>query len=771
MTTTKTLNASNRTPSPTPFGYKPVATWPLFRFAQRNFRGRWEVAPAIPDKRLAQVGYRLGGPYRDASALSERERVELYDLIASAKDAQTTEDRGREAELLSRCPFGGPMPPIDLDVKEGTDREVLRQAAEDFTAASCLGLLGAYRWHTTGGKGLHGDWEAPPGCFSTLLLRAMGQRLREFARAAKLPLLSDHRLKEDRPPVVVDDSLYERDADARGVVWRLAGSQREEGGVKLPIGGIDFDYPIQERTVKDIVLNFADYLRQVESWDLRADELRAALEEPGERRIVAARYAATAGIRRQAQNLRRLEKMPIDLGPSIAGLKHVAAQLVDNDPGHGRRHELRLAVAGWLLSSRIQSNVVAATLASLGDVEDANDAVRTTEARVNCGENVKGIGFIRRVYGEPLAAALRGALHADLAKAGVAVDLRQRLTTEDRQTLRDAAQIASGKWDALMASLPEEHALRRKYTGKGGPHATALRRAAKCGFARQRSECEGCGKGDAPRWISAENFLCPHCAAKWAAAMDDWIDKKWASESVSCYVRKLNDDSLETCLAERKMLRYKLDCGMFHYSTNARFIMAPGYLAVVSTHPGTSSIVESVYGTMSLPEDRMTDIEEVRRRLAPVLAARASRLRQFLATKNLDALATDGWVTRVVSTKCGRKAKEFFPWPTKLDLRAHHIRTVKREKDLEDLSHEDALVEAKIPCGERRTKCCNAHYVWKLLTDKGEVAASRRDKPWTSEEAYHFIREFAQTGVTYDGNQAPLYAPDWDDSPCFRAAA
>lgn len=748
-----------------------VQTWPRFRFAQRDFKGKWQVAPSLPDKQLSALGYRLGGPYRNAKYLDDFEQRELHGLIALSKDAQTDEQRSREAELLARCPFSGPLPPLDIDVVLGTASDYVRAQARELHV-SCLALgAAAPRWHLTGGKGLHGDSVAPDGVESTVLLRAYGDFARAAAAQSGTPLLSEHRHKANRPPIVLDDTLFEREADARGVVWRLSGSTREEGGKKVPVELMDRQdegLPAQPEFFPKLVKDYALQLRLTEGWgeELSAEDLARALLEPGEKRFVEARRAKKrVHVERERVSGRFA---PLDLGPSVAALKHVAKALIRHDPGRGARHDLRLAVAGWLLTALVPERVVLATLLPICDAHGAIDAervVRTTAARVRSGERFHSFGRVQQMLGEVAAHDLRTALEFDLADAGVSTDLSKRLTSEDRATLRSAAELASTKWHDQVDNLNRFHGLKLKLTGKGGPHATNLRRAAKCGYARQRGECEGCGKGEQARWISAENFLCPHCAAKWARSAHDWLANHWPEQKIYLAVRKLEDDSYAAALAYRK---HVLSHMRKKTAGPIRFLLAPGYVAVLCMEVYSSGVVRSVE---ELGDDMQEhSIEDVLLRLEPLLNARARRLKQFLATKNLEKLATDEWVTRVVTTFAGKRARAAFPWPKKEDLRAQTLERMRAKLKQTPLSPEEAKKEAAIPLHERRTNCCNAHRVFKLLSAKGDVVASRRDVPWTADEAYHHMRNYERDGTVL-GKGLPTC--DWEDvpSPWERRAA
>ncbi len=212
-------------------------TWPRFRFAQRAFGSSpWLLAPALLDVTLSGQGWKLAGPARNASALSSEEQAELLVLLGLPKARQNAQGDARERELLARCAFLGPLPPLDLDVVKGTPRADVLAAARRLDGACVAHGWGRPAWRDTGGRGLHGDQVAPKGLEAVDLLRAVGRLIAEkIAPAAGVPLISSYREREGRPPIVLDDSLFEKDATGRAGVWRLVGAARPDGRKKTPI--------------------------------------------------------------------------------------------------------------------------------------------------------------------------------------------------------------------------------------------------------------------------------------------------------------------------------------------------------------------------------------------------------------------------------------------------------------------------------------------------------------------------------------------------------
>ncbi len=220
-----------------------------FRLAQRDFgAARWWPIAVESDESLSGKGWKLAGPTRDASSLPLNEFRELVWLCSTASSDLTEDQDKRLAELLERSPFTDHIPPIDVDVNdESTEFDITkaRATAHRFALAMRTELakvgLGSPSWHTTNDRGgLHGDMLSPSGIKSTHLIRAVGALVRKAAKAAKVPVLSQlpHK-KNQRPAVYVDDSIFNREADRRGVQWRLVWSRK--GPDKPPKVPVDLD--------------------------------------------------------------------------------------------------------------------------------------------------------------------------------------------------------------------------------------------------------------------------------------------------------------------------------------------------------------------------------------------------------------------------------------------------------------------------------------------------------------------------------------------------
>ena len=203
----------------------------LYRFTQASFGpSPWVLIPAAPDKRLASKGKSLAGPVYDLSLLSDAERQSLLALLRQRKKTQTPDQMEQEKALLERCPRRLILPPLDVDVCQDSreyDPDHARQLASQYRdaldkAAADKGLGDIEWWETNDHGGSHGHLAASKLPPHPDLLRMVHALICEVAKAADVPLLTElPHGKENRPAVYLDDTLFLRKPDSRGVMWRL----------------------------------------------------------------------------------------------------------------------------------------------------------------------------------------------------------------------------------------------------------------------------------------------------------------------------------------------------------------------------------------------------------------------------------------------------------------------------------------------------------------------------------------------------------------------
>jgi hypothetical protein len=259
------------------------------RLAQDSFGyAVWRAVEPLDDHELAARGWKLAGPARILDALSGEECALLVSLCERPMKSLSEKERQQLKSLLERAPYGGWVPPLDIDVNdESTSYSEERSRALAHSYALALDrewrtLGGSVAWHTTNNHGgMHGDLAPPAGLHHPRLLRAFRRVVVACARRAGVPVYPDDMLdarndKPARPDVYLDASVYERDVDSKGVMWRLAGAAKPGGepkrGVDLvsltPLAAPALPWPPREDVVRAAIV----------------EEERAALEVEDTRR-------------------------------------------------------------------------------------------------------------------------------------------------------------------------------------------------------------------------------------------------------------------------------------------------------------------------------------------------------------------------------------------------------------------------------------------------------------------------------------------------------
>lgn len=670
--------------------YGLYGTWPRFRFAERDIGAKWEVVAAVDDASLARGGYRLAGQVRDASDLDREFLPELATLLRESGNLNPERD-ARLAALLECCPFAENLPPVDVDPQDATPEQT-RAFAEAFDAAWREMGLGTIQWFETGGRGLHGKLAMPTGLRSPFLMRAYGALVRRVARHANLPLLTNFREKKGRPPILIDDSLFDRDAAGRGGLWRLEGAPHTKTGRVKKLAGLHDEPPTVSSECERRIRQALDNLDELaKTGELRrkprarqAGKLPKPLTELQERRLL------------------------VNLAEAVKALT----------PPEGMRHDFRKALAGWMIREGVPPRVAGATIAVAGDPSDAAAVAKTTASRLASGRNAFGFRKLLEIVGQGGGLALKAALHADLRAANVAPkDLGGMPDEMDRATLREAARLADAAGHATRAR--------------------GLRRAARCGLAMQDLSCGRCGSTQGCRHVVSERATCPHCAIQRTRSVLNWCMTKWPTK-LWIFRKKLADDSLEVARTERKRWTRKL---RKERRANVRWIIAPGWLVAVTHDFMTGALIG---GWVSLNQGwQAPDSDEPNEQgrssqimvLEPILKARALHLREHLDAADPQGLANDAWCDKVMEASGGSVGRQTMPWPKKRDLRLMAVNAARARQNLEPLAP-GATFSSLTESGPRRSACCEDRINYRIRDSKTkEVIGVRNDRPWTFAEA------------------------------------
>lgn len=437
----------------------------LVRFVRddRDPYAPWVLVGSLPDRELAERGALLAGPEIDRDALRE---VGLDDALVAIVENERLDsaERDRQLEdLLRVCPRSRYLPPIDLDVAPGHTRAEALAWARRLEPELVRDGLSAPLWHRTGGMvGVHGDLFAPVGFQHPDLLEIARFLVVKAARRIGLPLISDHVGIEGRPPVVLDDGLFRRNPERRGVVWRLSGALKPKGGIKtaIDLDDVEIDYT-GEPTTPARLDAFAEAAAVVER----------------QREIDGTRFG---------RKRRRRPVAPLALPASTTFLPLTAAALTRHMTP-GSRHEPRLAFAGWLMGVLgVAQAIVESTLVHAGSSnDDARDAVDSTRRRLDTGSGCYGLPKLQDKLGGAACVELRNALERD----GVAAARKAYWTDHERRLLMRVSR-----------AVAYDHPGRR-----------ALTAGARCGTFSMPYECEDHGPQGVRRNVEEREITCPHC--------------------------------------------------------------------------------------------------------------------------------------------------------------------------------------------------------------------------------------------------------------------
>lgn len=679
------------TVNPNDILYGVYGTWPRFRFAEKDIGHKWEVVAAVDDESLSRDGYRLAGQVRDASDLTPEQQAELFALLE--KRNLKPEEDFRLSTLLECCPFIVNVPPIDVDPQDAKPEEVIAfaKAFDDEWRKEDLGTI---QWFSTGGRGLHGHLAVPTGIRSAFLMRAYGSLVRKVARNANLPLLSDFRSKEGRPPILIDDTLYDRDATGRGGLWRISGAPHSKTGkLKVLCEALPHDAP-----------TFTDACFKRIDQSLEHQEERDSTGKPTKRKPREASGAKTIKPISELQKRRLLD--------------NTAKIIVKYLPPSGARHDFRKSLAGWLLREGVPVRVAAATIAVAGDPQDALATCKTTLQRLVAGRPVFGFKKLGIIVGSGATMELTAALHRDFKESGAKRDVKLGAlpTDNDRSILREAARIADAK----------------------GLHTRAkgFRRAARCGIAEQDAVCKCCGKHTYCRHMFSDRASCPHCAQRRSTSIINWCMTKWPNRLWVMTLR-LPDDAKDTATKARKTWTRKIPRDL---RTHIRWVIGPGWVAALTADQVAGSTIMSWSRTSDWKtvEDGLPNAQTrtgVITALLPIVNARGHHLIEYLASADPEGLAADAWGDKVMEATGGKEARALMPWPKKRELRLMAINASRVRNDQEPLAPGATFPRLAEQIMER-TACCQARQVHRIRDAKTkEIIATRDDRPWNFAEA------------------------------------
>lgn len=419
------------------------AGWPSgwwFRFGQEQWeRSTWRLLPALPASMLAAMGYPLVTSCRYMGNLTDDQKVELLKLLMNhdARGWSTEEEVARTKELLALTSYGMELPIIDIDTvkpPKGTPVEKLDETRELIgrTAVKyALAMTEAWKeifgvgvhWTVTNDRGgLHGrSLPLPPDLHHPELLMMLTEALVEQCKKRGVPYKSVGGRGEwkDTDLAVLDISTFQKSGAGRGGMWRTPGSKKDAhmGPGSLP------QTPVSKLVSEMPWLSAVTPEALGSDWAPISDEIKKKIlglcdafsKRKQEKEIKAGRAYVKDGKLVRV----RVAAVEADAALGTTEFKEVALtvrELMPQGENEGmKRHDLRLAVAGWLYTLKLPEAAASATLVACGgNIEDSMKVVRTTYTRARGGDKVAGMWRLKEILGVEKAKKLDDALAVDL---------------------------------------------------------------------------------------------------------------------------------------------------------------------------------------------------------------------------------------------------------------------------------------------------------------------------------------------------------------------
>ncbi len=153
-----------------------------------------------------------------------------------------------EGTLLCLCPRSVRVSPVDIDVRTESEewrrdkdrcrRIALEYAREIVARAPEFGLGRPLVFVSNRAKGsLHVDFLGPEGAESVNLAHVWESVIVPVLEKLGIPLVEDHSdlPKDQSPAVLADDTLFHRDPDSRGALWRPCGAAKPRKNREDPV--------------------------------------------------------------------------------------------------------------------------------------------------------------------------------------------------------------------------------------------------------------------------------------------------------------------------------------------------------------------------------------------------------------------------------------------------------------------------------------------------------------------------------------------------------
>lgn len=531
------------------------------RFYQYGKNTGWDYGPAIPDDQVFEAtagrrgyGYTLATPWRSTAALTEDQKDRLYLLGSMSKrirekqygKKRSVELEAEEKALLGLCPFGGDLPPIDIDVNKkrlDDDTQVLLGTPEQALAGATLFRT---KWSetysvdlplqkTANAKGGYHLKLASPSFYHTKLLLSLEAKILKVCRACGL---KDSRSATDQDAICVDLAMHHHWADGRARLYALENAPTFK--TVQEVLNRNLSKPAERAAIlalprklaaTPVVQDFSSFVT-----DYEFDEAVAAKTAFRKKQITNPKDRLAGVSARQKRALSQISGQPLAL------LAERAGTLAGTCRGSSERHTFRLALAGWLLLTGMTIETVEATVAAMGGGGDTNVA-RTTSARISEGKPIKDYEWIQKRFKESGAKRLLEALGQDIAtqtQSGLLAaggDLEQDPITLPELQLGVLETSFGDPYKASLFNLAEL----AEYKGRRA--AKQLFGAVYCGTVSRRWVCPTHGEICRCKLRCQHELTCQHCRSARYKIYANWISAEYPSQTAVAVIDLPSDQT------------------------------------------------------------------------------------------------------------------------------------------------------------------------------------------------------------------------------------
>lgn len=596
-----------------------------FRFLRRSWRksAPWDLSDLISDEIAVSRGYVLGGQGRDTSDLTEEERVELMMLLGRRPSSFSDEECKRQKELLSRTGFTQLVGPIDIDVNTlaaNFDPEIARKKALEYAKrlahyAPELGL-GDPNWFSVSWMGgFHADLIAPEGFSDPDLLHGVRLMVERLALRTEVPLYLKQpaeakRDKTVRTDVYLDDSVLNKNANARGGLWRLPGKAKPKGKKKTAVDVLATGCP-------ELLIPYVPT-------PIDKEALKESIAKYKLSRIKPEKYKATIPLK---------EPAPIEVRTGYA---------TSEDLSFLRKHSPLLNI--WnqenVTDRSYRDFDMALQATKLGASEDSALRLMRAMPGSKATQDHRGFSYDRSIL---------GSVERFISSVGDATNYEGFIKPENylhasREVILKAVDLTVD-WkikNKLIATLA-------------------------CGEAVVYSECSKDSLVEVEGIHRCERVTCSYCEPRRVKLQIDSASKAWPSELIVARL-DTNSDSIASCKKSYSKFKDKLKDSFKKKKarkllSRLRCFRAPGEVFVVFNDASRFEKLSKLFGDVVKKVSKSEALEE----LKATLYKRFKRIQTYILQGDAEALASDPWVGHVVSITSGRKSK--LPWLSKEAIR------------------------------------------------------------------------------------------------------